>query len=101
MITPADIMTVDGQVFTANPTAFSIDGTTISAGGPGVTIDGTPVILEPGGVLVVGTSSIDLPNETGAGGPLAFEGGQGKVRIPSMALLIGWLGFCIIFGGLL
>ena len=101
MITPADILTVDGQVFTANPTAFSIDGTTISAGGPGVTIDGTPVILEPGGVLVVGTSSIDLPKETGAGGPLAFEGGQGKVRTPSMALLIGWLGFCIIFGGLL
>ena len=101
MITPADIMTVDGQIFTANPTAFSIDGTTISAGGPGVTIAGTPVSLEPGGVLVIGTSSIALPNETVAGGPLAFEGGQGKVRIPSMALLIGWLGFCIIFGGLL
>ena len=101
MITPADILTVDGQVFTANPTAFSIDGTTISAGGPGVTISGTPVSLEPGGVLVIGTSSIDLPNETGAAGPLAFEGGQGRVRIPGFALLIGWLGFCIMFGGLL
>ena len=99
VITPADIFTVDGQVFTANPTAFSIDGTTISAGGPGVTISGTPVSLEPGGILVVGTSSLDLPTETGAG-PLAFEGAQAKVRIPSMALLIGYLGFCIIFGGL-
>ena len=100
MITPADIMTVDGQVFTANPTAFSIDGTTISAGGPGVTISGTPVSLEPGGILVIGTSSLDLPTETGAG-PLAFEGAQAKVRIPSMALLIGYVGFCTMFGGLL
>ena len=99
MITPADILTVDGQVFTANPTAFSIDGTTISAGGPGVTISGTPVSLEPGGILVIGTSSIDLPTGTGAG-PLAFEGAQAKVGIPGMALLIGYLGFCIIFGGL-
>ena len=99
MITPADILTVDGQVFTANPTAFSIDGTTISAGGPGVTISGTPVSLEPGGILVIGTSSIDLPTETSAG-PLAFEGAQAKVGIPSMALQIGYLGFCIIFGGL-
>ena len=98
MITPADILTVDGQVFTANPTAFSIDGTTISAGGPGVTISGTPVSLEAGGILVIGTSSLDLPTETGAG-PLAFEGAQAKVRIPSMALLIGYVGFCIIFGG--
>ena len=98
MNTPADILTVDGQVFTANPTAFSIDGTTISAGGPGVTISGTPVSLEPGGILVIGTSSLDLPTETGAG-PLAFEGAQAKVRIPSMALLIGYLGFCIIGGG--
>lgn len=97
MITPADILTVDGQVFTANPTAFSIDSTTISAGGPGVTISGTPVSLESGGVLVIGTSSIDLPNETGAG-TIAFEGGQVNVRIPRMALLIGYVGFCIIFG---
>ena len=99
MITPADIFTVDGEVFTANPTAFSIDGTTISAGGPGVTISGTPVSLEPGGILVIGTSSLDLPTETGAD-PLAFEGAQAKVGIPSTALLIGYLGFCIIFGGL-
>ena len=99
MITPADILTVDGQIFTANPNAFSIDGTTISAGGPGVTISGTPVSLEPGGILVIGTSSLDLPTETAAG-PLAFEGAQAKVGIPSMALLIGYLGFCIIFGGL-
>ena len=97
MITPADILTVDGQVFTANPTAFSIDGTTISAGGPGVTISGTPVSLESGGVLVVGTSSIDLPTQTGAG-PLAFEGAQGKMRIPGLAALIGWLGVFILFG---
>lgn len=94
MITPADILTVDGQVFTANPTAFSIDGTMISAGGPGVTISGTPVSLEPGGILVVGTSSLNLPTQTGAG-PLTFEGAQGKVKIPSMALLIGYVGFCL------
>lgn len=74
-ITPADIMTVDGQVFTANPTAFSIDGTNISAGGPGVTISGTPISLELGGSLVIGTSTFALPTKSGSS-PNAFEGAQ-------------------------
>lgn len=74
-ITPADIMTVDGQVFTANPTAFSIDGTNISAGGPEVTISSTPISLELGGSLVIGTSTFALPTKSGSS-PNAFEGAQ-------------------------
>ena len=81
-ITPADIMIVDGQVFTANPTAFSIDGTTILASGLGVTISGTPISLEPGGSLIIGVSTFALPTETGLS-PILFEGAQAKLTIPS------------------
>ncbi|KAK3171682.1 hypothetical protein OEA41_003766 [Lepraria neglecta] len=90
-ITPADIMTVDGQVFTANPMAFSIDGTTISAGGLGVTISGTPISLEPGGSLIIDASTFALPTEAGLN-PISFEGVQAKLTIPSRKWLLGYLG---------
>lgn len=88
MITPADIFTVDGQVFTANPTAFSVDGTTITAGGPGVTISGTPISLESNGVLDIGTSHINLPSESS---PMTFEGAGSKIAKPSLGGLFGYL----------
>ena len=53
-------LTVAGQTFTPNPSAFSIAGTTISAGGPAVTIAGTVISLEPSGTLIVGSSTIPL-----------------------------------------
>ena len=54
-------VTVGGQVFTPNPTAFEIGGTTISAGGAGVTVQGTVVSLQPSrGGLIVGSSTIPL-----------------------------------------
>lgn len=56
-ITP---VTLAGQTFTPNPSAFSIAGTTISAGGPAVTIAGTVVSLRPSGTLIVGSSTISL-----------------------------------------
>lgn len=56
-ITP---ITLAGQIFTPNPSAFSIAGTTISAGGPAVTIAGTIISLRPSGTLIVGSSTISL-----------------------------------------
>ena len=53
-------ITVAGQTFTPNPTAFSIAGTTVSAGGPAITIDGTMISLEPSGTLIVGSSTLLL-----------------------------------------
>lgn len=53
-------VTVAGQTFTPNPTAFSIAGTTISVGGPAVTIAGTIISLQPSGTLIVGSSTIPL-----------------------------------------
>lgn len=94
-ITPADIFTVDGQVFTANPTAFSIDGTTVSAGGPGVTISGTPISLEPNGVLDVGTSHITLPSESS---PMTFEGVGSRTVRPSLGWLFGHLFVSVVSG---
>ena len=68
-------LTVGGQFFTPNPTAFSIAGTTISAGGPGITISGTPVSLGSSGNLVIGGSTTELsPTTNSTTGVLGFTG---------------------------
>ncbi|MCJ1275918.1 hypothetical protein MMC21_003723 [Puttea exsequens] len=85
-ITPADVFTIDGTVFTANPTGFVIDGTTVVPGGPAATVDGTTVSLETGGVLDVGTSHIPLPSETA---PMAFEGAGSRISAPGV-LFAAW-----------
>ena len=54
------ILTVAGQTFTPNPTAFSIAGTIVSAGGSAVTVDGTIISLDPSGVMAIGSSTVDL-----------------------------------------
>ena len=53
-------MTVAGQSFIPNPSAFSIAGTTISAGGPAVTVSGTVISLGPSGALAIGSSTTNL-----------------------------------------
>ena len=61
-------LTVAGQTFTPNPSAFSIAGTTLSADGPAVTVSGTVVSLGPSGALVIGSSTVTLlPTYTTAG----------------------------------
>ena len=65
------VLTVAGQTFTPNPSAFSIAGTVVSAGGPAVTIGGTAINLDPSGVLAVGGSTISL--QTPSSTPLAEE----------------------------
>ena len=64
----AKALTVAGQTFTPNPSAFSIAGTTLSADSPAVTVSGTVVSLGPSGALVIGSSTINvLPTYTIAG----------------------------------
>lgn len=53
-------LTVAGQTFTPNPSAFSIAGTTVVAGGSAITLSNTPVSLGSSGTLVVGSSTILL-----------------------------------------
>lgn len=53
-------LTVAGQTFKSNPTAFSIAGTTISAGVPAITLAGTIISLKLSGTLIVGSSTIAL-----------------------------------------
>lgn len=105
------VFTIAGQTFTANPTGFAIAGTTLRPGGPGITVSGTPVSLGASG-LVVGTSTIPLattsvggggggfggailsglgpigPSSTG-GSVQSFEGGQGKVGVEWLVLVLG------------
>ena len=102
IITPADIVTIDGQLVTANPTGFAVAGTKVLPGGKGVLVDGTMVSLAPGGTLFVGNNSVVLPTDgPGTGvGPVAFEGGQGKLGIPRMEWLGAYVALLSVLGGL-
>ena len=108
-------LTVAGQSFTPNPSAFPIAGTTISAGGPAVTVGATVISLGPSGVLAIGSSTTNLlqPERTytvagqkitvnpdssafaiagtsiSAGGPAITVGGTVMSLGPSGALIIG------------
>lgn len=100
VITPADIITVAGQIITANPTGFAIAGTTLVPGGKGVTVGGTPVSLGPGGTLVVGNGSEVLPTSNlgpGAGAGV-FEGGQARLEGLGWSWLAAWTAFCTVAG---
>ena len=55
------ILTVAGQVFTANPTGFVVAGSYITPGGPAQLISGTPISLDSSGVIYIGESTINLP----------------------------------------
>lgn len=64
--TPAaspNVLTVNGQTITANPSsAFIIGGQTLVPGGPQITVSGTVISLGPGGTVIVigGTTSTQL-----------------------------------------
>ncbi len=102
VITPADILTVAGQIITANPTGFAVAGTTVTPGGTGVLVNGTVISLEAGGTLVVGGSTTVLPTEgPGAGatsaGVVAFEGGsEGRLQVPWEWMGV-WCGVGMLF----
>ena len=57
---PAVLLTVGGQIFTANPGGFNLGKSRVVPGGPAVTISGTPISLAPSGVVVIGDSTISL-----------------------------------------
>ena len=56
----ANVFTVGGQVFTANPAGFDIAGSTVAVGSPAILVHGTPISLGSSGVLVVGSSTMTL-----------------------------------------
>lgn len=59
--TPNPILTVAGQVFTANPTGFVVAGSYITPGGPAQHISGTPISFDSSGVIYIGDSTTILP----------------------------------------
>lgn len=93
-LTPNRILTVAGQVVTANPTRVIIAGSYITPGGPAQLISGTPISLGPSGIIYIGGSTIDIPvaQPEPASAVLLTAGGQlftanpsgfdiGKIRI--------------------
>ncbi len=97
VITPADVLTVGGQIITANPTGFAVAGATVLPGGTGVMVAGTLVSLAPGGTLAVGNSTTVLPTQGPSASVGVFEGGQVKLGIPGWGWLFGsmvgfWMG---------
>ena len=61
LISPT-ILTVPGQTFTSNPSAFSITDSIISAGDPAITGNGTTISLDQSGALAIDSSTIHLPS---------------------------------------
>lgn len=59
---PKSIFTVEGQVFTPNPTGFVLAGSTVVPGGAPITISSIPISLGPSGTLFVGGDAIPLSN---------------------------------------
>lgn len=56
----AVLLTVGGQLFTANPSGFNLGNSRVVPGGPAVMISGTPISLAPSGVVVIGDSTVSL-----------------------------------------
>ena len=98
VITPADVVTVGGQIITANPTGFALEGTTLLPGGKAVTVSGTPISLALAGTLVVGNRSIVLPTQAPSTGPGVFEGAQVKLASRRVAWLAACATFCTVLG---
>lgn len=56
----AVLLTVGGQLFTANPSGFNIGSLRIAPGEPAVTIAGTPISVASSGVVIIGDSTVSL-----------------------------------------
>ncbi len=82
------VLTVAGQVMTADASDVRIGSATVLAGGSGITIGGTLVSLDASGNLHVGSSTVPLvstaPTGTTGAGPSSTGGdGTSAVVVPS------------------
>lgn len=57
---PATVLTVSGQAFTANPHGFAVGDTTVLPGSAPITISGTRISLDRSGRLSIGSNIINL-----------------------------------------
>ena len=90
------VFTVDGLVFTAEPSssAVAVDGVTLTPGGAPTTVGGERISLGVNGSLVVGSSTVAVPSsaEGGISTAQVFEGGQERLTARrQMGLLVGGL----------
>ena len=108
-----DVLTVGGQVYTANLlTDFVIAGQILTPGGK-ITVNGTPVSLASGATeAVVGTSTVGIggyimngfnggggSNDGGNGSVVRFLGaGEGWNHLSEWALRAAWLSFGVVLG---
>lgn len=53
----SSVVTIAGNIITANPTSFDIAGSPVTAGGPEITVSGVAVSLGSSGDLVIGGAS--------------------------------------------
>ena len=88
------VFTVDGLVFTAEPSssAVAVDGVTLTPGGAATTIGGERISLGVNGSLIVGSSTVAVPSgaEGGISTAQLFEGGQERVMARwLLGLLVG------------
>lgn len=84
------VLTIAGQIFTANPSEVAIAGTTLLPGGPGIAISGTPISLAPSGTLFIGGSPVPLVNDLPSPPSFVFTiGGHTVTANPAGFVLAG------------
>lgn len=99
------VYTVNGQLFTGNPSFLAVAGKVMTPGGAVITVSGTPVKLEPSGSLRFGTEEVPLATHdsslgsvNGSIAPATFLGGQEQVQATKKKIV--WMGL-LIAGGLI
>lgn len=79
------VLTIEGKMFTANPSGFSIGGAELYSGGPRTTISGTPMSLGSA-VIEIGTSIVSLSqssNPTGLDPSIRSVSGFSVIATPT------------------
>lgn len=90
----SSILTVNGAVFTANPSGLAIDNNTLVVGGAIITVSGIAYGLESSGMLRIGTNEILLPTGV-SNGTVPFLGPAGrKAEVPTYKLF--WVSVGVI-----
>lgn len=84
-----NVLTIAGQIITANPSEIVIAGTTLLPNGPGMVISGTSISLAPSGNLFVDASPVPLANDPSPPHSSVFTLGGQKVVINPTGFTLG------------
>ena len=90
------VLTIAGNIVTANPTSFNIAGTVVQAGQPAVTVSGVALSLGSSGNLVIGSNTRPTPPlAITANGIAATFAPNSQVAVDGSTLSVGGPGVTV------